>query len=149
MLKLDSQAFMIVLGSVFLIIGIAGITGKYQNWYWQSRRAIYAYPPIGILFLLVALEQGIVDPAWKQILRISEIAVFGVVLWWVLYPPKFLQPEWVRRIEQHPVEVYYAMRNEVKQGVDWRSRIKDPSSLELWINSVEKKVGHSKHFGKR
>lgn len=149
MLKLDSQAFMIVLGSFFLIMGIAGITGKYQNWYWQSRRAVYAYPPIGLLFLLVALEQGVVDPTWKQLLRIGEIGVFGIVLWWVLRPPKFLQPEWIRRIEQYPVEVYYALRDDVKQGVDWRSRIKDPSSLEHWIKSAEKKVGRSKPSAKR
>src|SRR5574342_511996 len=138
MLELDAPLFMIVLGLLFILAGAAGISGKYKRWYWRSRRVVYAYIPIGFLFFLVALGQGLKDPLLGKILWGGEILVFGIALWWLVRPPKRVQPAWIQKIEEHPRTVYEAMQQQVKAGKEWQSRVQDFQSLEKWIKSVER-----------
>jgi hypothetical protein len=140
MLELNSRLFLVVLGSFFILAGAAGISGKYKRWYWSSRRTVFAYIPIGILFYLVALGQGLADPLLTKILWIAEVLVFGIALWWLIRPPKKLQPTWIQLIEEHPRAVYDAMQKQVKAGTEWQASVQDTKSLEKWIQSVEKEL---------
>jgi hypothetical protein len=138
MLELDSQLFMIALGLFFILAGAAGVSGKYKRWYWRSRRAVFAYIPMGFLFFLVALGQGLDDPQVSKILWGAEILVFAIALWWLFRPPKWFQPDWIQKIEERPRAVYEVMQQQVKAGKEWQSRVQDQKSLEKWIQSVEK-----------
>jgi hypothetical protein len=138
MLELDSRLFMVVLGLFFVSAGAAGISGKYKRWYWSSRRSVFAYIPVGLLFFLVALGQGLTDLLVTKILWGSEVLVFAIALWWLIRPPKPFQPAWIQKIEAHPKAVYEAMQQQVKAGKEWQSRVQDLQSLEKWIQSIEK-----------
>ena len=59
--ELDLNFFIVLLGLFFLGLGLAGILGPYKRWYWKSKRMVYAYAPVGILFFLSALEKSITD----------------------------------------------------------------------------------------
>jgi hypothetical protein len=138
MLELNSRLFMVMLGLFFTCAGAAGIRGKYKRWYWSSKRTVFAYIPVGVLFFLVALGQGLTGALLPKILWGAEVLVFAIALWWLIQPPAWLQPDWIRQIEEHPKAVYDVMQQQVKAGTKWQTSVQDPQSLEKWIQSVEK-----------
>ena len=135
---LGSQVFMLILGLFFFTAGAAGISGRWKRWYWTSRRMVFIYLPIGILFFLVAGGQSVSDPTGTNILRVVEFIVMGVGIWWLVRPPKILISGWIQKIEEQPRSVYQAMVAAVKKGEAWRERVNDPQALDLWIKSIQK-----------
>ena len=135
---LESQVFMLILGLFFLAAGTAGITGRWKRWYWSSRRMVFIYFPVAILFFMVAGGQSVSDPAISNGLRVAEFIVMGIGIWWLARPPKFMIPAWIQKIEEQPRSVYEAMRAAVKKGEPWHERVNNPEALEQWIKSIQK-----------
>jgi hypothetical protein len=140
MMQLEPKIFILLLGFFFSATGVAGLSGRYKRWYWNSRRMVYAYFPFGILFILAAVGQTYSDPGIGRCFYIAEIAVFAVAAWWALWPPRFIRPAWIRRIEACPKEVYETMVKSVKDGKEWHSKVETSDSLEKWIRTIEKNI---------
>ncbi len=137
--SLDSPLFFAALGVFFLTASVFGITGKWKRWYWTSRKSVYLYLPIGVLFLLATLGFWVKTGILSTVLQGAEIALLGIAIWWVTSPPAFLKPAWIRTIESHPKSIYDAMAAAVKKGEEWHPKVQDPKSLDKWIRALEKR----------
>ena len=136
----DTQfILLLLLGICFLVAGVAGITGKWKRWYWTSRRMAFAYLPFGLLFLLAAVGQTITDSTITQVIQVIEFLVLAVAVWWIVRPPQFIIPAWIKMIESHPRSTYDAMAAAVKGKEEWHSKVESPQALEKWIQSIEKR----------
>jgi len=142
--KLDSPIFLAVLGVFFIFASVLGITGKWKRWYWTSRRLVYIYLPIGVLFLLATLGYWIKDGPLLTVLQASEFVLLGISIWLVIRPPEIFKPAWIRTIEAHPKSVYDAMAAAVKNGEKWHPMVEDPEALEKWIRKLEKRPPKTK-----
>ena len=114
--SLDSPLFFAALGVFFITASVFGITGKWKRWYWTSRKSVYLYLPIGVLFLLATLGFWVKAGILSTVLQGAEIVLLGIAIWWVTSPPGFLKPAWIRTIEAHPKSVYDAMVGGDKKG---------------------------------
>jgi hypothetical protein len=139
--NISTEMVLQVLGVVFIGLGIAGLVGRWKNWYWRSPRSIYGYIPFGLMFILASMEKPIraqlANATW--ILIGAYVVLFALGLWGFIRPPSFLQPQWLRPIEAQPRSVYLEMATQVKAGLDWRARVADPQALEKWIKEVRRK----------
>jgi len=138
--NLDSPIFLAALGVFFITAAVFGLTGKWKRWYWTSRKSVYLYLPIGVLFLLATLGFWVKSGLLSTVLQGVEIALLGIAIWWVTRPPDFLKPAWIRTIEAHSKSVYDAMAAAVKKGDEWHTKVQDPESLEKWIRALEKRT---------
>jgi hypothetical protein len=143
----DTQFLLFLLGICFLAAGAAGITGKWKRWYWNSRRMAFAYLPFGILFLLAAVEQTITDSTISTVMRVVEFLVLGVAVWWIIRPPQFVMPAWIKLIESHPKTTYDAMAAAVKAKEEWRSKVETAAALEKWMQTIERRSPKRKSGG--
>ena len=139
MVDLTSQIFLSAMGAFFLLAAVLGIVGRWKRWYWTSKRLVYIYLPIGILFLVAAVSQFFTDKTYTTVFQAVEFVLLGVGIWWVARPPDFLKPAWIRTIEARPKAIYNAMARAVKQGEEWRSKVANQEALEKWIRAIEKR----------
>ncbi len=139
LVNLNSPVLLAVFGAFFIFAAVLGMSGRWKRWYWTSRRLVYLYLPIGILFLAAAVGTFIKDATASTALQVVEFALLGVAIWWVARPPEVIKPAWIRTIETHPKSVYEAMAAAVKKGEDWHPLVENPESLNKWIRSVEKR----------
>lgn len=140
----DTQFLLFLLGICFLAAGAAGITGKWKRWYWTSRRTAFAYLPFGLLFLLAAVGQTITDSALTLVMRVIEFLVLAIAVWWIVRPPQFIIPAWIKMIESHPRTIYDAMAASAKGKEEWHSKVETPEALEKWIQSIERRTQKKK-----
>ena len=140
----DTQFLLFLMGICFLAAGVAGISGKWKRWYWNSRRMAFAYLPFGILFLLAAIEQTITDPTLKIGIRVIEFLVLAIAIWWIVRLPQAIIPGWIKMIEMRPRSTYDAMAASAKAKEEWHSKVETPEALEKWIQSIERRVSKKK-----
>ena len=95
MVDLTSQIFLSAMGAFFLLAAVLGIVGRWKRWYWTSKRLVYIYLPIGILFLVAAVSQFFTDKTYTTVFQAVEFVLLGVGIWWVARPPDFLKPAWI------------------------------------------------------
>lgn len=138
---IDTRIILVLMGGGFLVGGILGISGIWKRWYWRSPRMIYAYMPIGIMFFLAALEQSVdlVQESTKRIIYASYFVLLGIAVWWLITPPAFIRPAWIRRIEEEPKWVYRAMVAAIKDGEDWSTKVATLEVLSKWIQSIKQR----------
>lgn len=140
MANIDTNWLLRLLGAFFILAGLAGLSGRWKNWYWRSQKTIYGYVPLGVLFILTSFEtqllQWLGKATWAIWVIYSLLLALG--MWAFIRPPKFLKPAWTHPIEEQPPWVYKAMSSEVKAGKEWRPRVETPHAIEDWIKEIKR-----------
>lgn len=143
--NINTQDLLRLLGIGFAAAWIFVRVGYWKSWYWRSRGGPYAYLPLGVVFFLYTF-QGIAE----ERLGSSYFLYFGgmillvlVCLWWSLRPPSFVQPAWVRWIEEHPKRVRDAMAKEVEKNEDWEAHVESKQAVEAWARALKRKLPKS------
>ena len=132
-----TQAF----GVIFLGLGLAARAGLWKKWYWGSKGAVYGYLPMGLVFVLYALDsQAVARMGPYHIAYQALMVLLGLcALWWTLRPPAFVKPTWVRWVEAYPQNLYDAMAKAVKRGDAWEAHVTSAESIDGWVKSLRPK----------
>jgi hypothetical protein len=144
--ELNTQDLLRVLGIGFIGAWVFVRAGYWKSWYWRFRGGPYAYLPLGVVFILYTYdEQAKASLGSSYFLYFGAIILLALVcLWWSLRPPAFVQPTWIRWIEQYPKRVREAMANDVKQNADWEKRVESKETVDAWARSLKLKMPKSR-----
>ncbi len=136
-----TTSIMQTLGAIFILLGIAGMTGIYKKWYWTGPNKIYGYVPFGLLLILASLEDQL--KVWLGGSNWALLSVYSVMLgfgmWGFIKPLKIFKPAWIRRIEQEPKFVFEDMAVSAKKSQEWRAKVSSIEYLNVWIKEIHKK----------
>ncbi len=136
----DTQPLLQAFGLIFIALGVVIRLGMWKKWYWRGKGTAYSYIPIGVIFLLYSFN----DPAGAQLGPAYWIylAVYAIPIalgvWWVLRPPAFVKPDWVRWIEAYPEKTCQAMQKDALGDPEWERHVTSPKSVEAWAKSLER-----------
>jgi hypothetical protein len=141
-LSIDSQLVLRFLGVFSIVVGLVGLSGKWKRWYWRSQRnTVYGYPLLGFACILGSFEKEVQAALGGR--EWLVIVIYAILLGGALlvsyFPPKFLKPRWVKRVEQEPHWVYEKMVKEVMSDQPWGQKAKNMAALEKWIKEIKKK----------
>lgn len=143
------QLLIFLFAAVFFGIGLAGVLGFWKSWYWRSPRRVYPYIPLGVLFFAAAFDEQMKAalPGNEWIVTAVYVLIFAVVIWFVVATPRWLKPQWIRKIEDQPKNVYAEMARQAQANDDWREKVNDPQKLDAWIQEVRRKPPKGKKSG--
>ncbi len=136
---------MFLAGLGFFAAGIAARCGRWKSWYWASQRSVYGYLPVGLLLCAYAFDAYLRTAAAADLGSVQGALLLLVTLslWWMLRPPSFVKPSWVRWVESYPLEVRHAMRKAVQKGDRegqgdrwWKAHVANPTALAAWAETL-------------
>jgi len=134
----DTNLLLQAFGLVFVGLGVVIRLGTWKQWYWGSKNSGYSYFPIGIVFLMYSFN----DQVSAQLGSLSWIYLacyaipVGVGIWWTVYPPTLIKPQWVRWIEAYPEKAYQAMKKDVLADPRWERHVVSEQSVQAWARSL-------------
>jgi hypothetical protein len=139
---METDVLIVIMGGLFIVIGILVRFGLWKSWYWRSRGGAYAYVTMGMVFILYAGISRISEQG--GIIYYLYIALFllmiGLTVYFSLRPPAWMKPTWVTWIEKHPKSVVKAMKEAAQDSdFDWKERVVDEKSVDLWAKKFRSK----------
>lgn len=145
-MNLDLNLVVLLMGAVFVFFGIYIRMGNLKQVYWKSRRSVFGYIPLGLLFIMA----GYYETASKQPFYIfyPYIALFVILVGLTLFvasrPPNFIKPDWIRWVEKYPNSIQKAMQAEVLDNTDWKSKLKSEADVDAWAKQLARKLPKKK-----
>jgi len=143
---LDSNIFVPLLGAAFVLLGIYIHLGNLKQLYWKSRRSMFGYIPLGLVFILVGYYPSFANPGgylfYGYIVVVAIMAVF--TLYVTSRPPDFIKPTWIKWIEKHPKNVQKAMRLDVDVDDEWKQRVTSEAAVDAWAKELARKLPKKK-----
>jgi hypothetical protein len=145
-MKLDLNFVVPLLGAAFVFIGIYIRMGNLKQVYWKSRKSIFGYIPLGLVFILA----GYYEKASKlePVFFYAYIALFAIVAGLTLFvaarPPDFIKPNWILWIEKHPNNIQKAMQAEVQENEDWKQKVISEVEVDAWAKQLARKLPKKK-----
>jgi hypothetical protein len=146
----DTQLLLQAFGIIFIGLGVVVRLGTWKKWYWRSKTTIYSYIPIGLIFLLVSVQ----DLAKEQlgtnywIYQACYAIPVALAIWWVARTPAFIKPAWVRWIEAYPPKIYQAMQEDALADAEWERHVTSQKEVEIWAKSLERRKPKPTKTGK-
>ena len=131
-----------VMGMLFLAGGVAARLSLWKGWYWRSRATPYGYAPLGLLFVYYSFQQVVVReyPAHYLAYQIGAGLLIAVGVWWMIRPPGWVKPAWVRWVERHRKPIYTAMVEAIRGGEVWGPHTDSQKAVDAWARVLEKKA---------
>jgi hypothetical protein len=143
---LNINIFIPLLGAIFVLAGIYIRMGNIKQLYWKTRRSMYGYIPLGLVFILVGYYPNFAVQA--RYLYYGYIVVLAVMVVFTLYvstkPPEFMKPTWVKWIEKHPKNVQKAMRRDAEVDDEWKQRVNSEADVDAWAKELARKLPKKK-----
>jgi hypothetical protein len=136
----DTPFLLRTFGLIFIGIGIVARLGIWKKWYWRSRGMVYSYIPIGVVFFLYGLN----EPARARLGTFYWFYQLGyaipviAALWWMVRPPSFVKPDWVRWVEAYPEKTFQAMQQAAEEDPNWESHVASEQKVAAWVKSLGK-----------
>lgn len=130
-----------LMGVLFVLFGIMIRLGYWRRMYFASRGGIYAYAPMGLLFILYTYYEE-VTASHGDYLPIYYV-VFGILILLILYislvKPRLVKPKWVLWVEKYPEKIRQAMAEELKTNREWQKNTLDEAAVDEWAKRLSKK----------
>lgn len=130
-----------MLGIFFVLFGITIRLGYWRKMYFASRGGIYAYLPMGLLFILYTYYE-VVTASYNDHLTLFYVA-FGLLILCILYlsiaKPRWMKPAWILWVEKYPEKIRKAMAEDVKTDPEWQKNTKDEASVDRWAKKLSRK----------
>lgn len=140
MFDFDTPSLLKAFGLTFAGIGVAARLGLWKQWYWRSKGMVYAYLPLGVIFLLYGYEalakERLGASFW--IYQASYVVPLILGAWWVVRTPAFVKPDWVRWVEDCPESTRQAMRQAAQDDPRWEEHVASREKVEAWARSLER-----------
>ena len=135
------MSLLIVLGFVFLALGMGASLGIYKIWFWHRQNLVYAFIPIGILFFIAEFETEIIEYFGSRVYFVVFSAFLLLISFYLFrFHPNFIKPKWIRKIEAQPEKIQEKMRKEViSSTADWKNLTKNEKSIDEWIRKIKAK----------
>ena len=144
-----STQTLLLLGSIFLFLGISVLMGGYKKWFWKKQDFVYAYIPISFLFFFANNESIINNYFGNRVFFTSLVLVILLLILLIIkFKPEFLKPAWIRYIEEQPENIQEYIREEtIPSGIDWQKHFRSKATIKAWIE--ENKKGSNSIFNKK
>jgi hypothetical protein len=145
-MKLDINFVIPLMGVAFIFFGLYIRLGNLKQVYWKSRRSMFGYIPLGLIFLLA----GYYDLASSQgpYIFYAYIALFvilgGHTVFLTARPPAFIKPDWIQWVEKHPINIQKAMQADVQENPDWKKNVTSETAVDAWAKQVGRKLPKKK-----
>jgi hypothetical protein len=138
---IDESLLTRIIGAAFVLLWLAARLSLWKRWFWRSPRSVYPYLPIGLVFLVYPeYERAQAAGGTEATVYLAILIALGLIaIWWMIRPPAFVKPDWVRWIQKHPESTYTAMRDLVNEGAEWRDQITDQRAVDRWARRVGRK----------
>ncbi len=138
--EISEEILILVLGLGFSMLWVAARAGLWKRWYWRQRRSVYPYLPIGLLFLIYPYQEDLTNLLQVPMIFVRSLPwlLALIALWWIVLPPSFIKPRWVRWVERHPDKVYQAMAESVGRGEVWQEHILSQEAVDRWAKSLSR-----------
>lgn len=136
----------LVVGAIFIVLGVSVRLGMWKAWFWKTRGGVYGYVPLGLLFILYAYNEPLLDMLGSSayLFYVAFGLLFAAVLYLSLRPPAWVKPGWVKWIESQPAPAVKAMRAAVQAGDTWNEHIQSQETVAAWARQLTKKNSKSK-----
>jgi len=145
-MQLDFNLLIPLLGAAFVLVGIYIRMGNMKQVYWKSRRSMFGYIPLGLVFILVGYYTTFSSQAPYVFYAYIALLVILVVL--TVYvssrPPDFIKPTWIKWIEKHPNKIQKAMRIEADVDDEWKERVTSEAGVDAWAKELARKLPKKK-----
>ncbi|HTX79268.1 MAG TPA: hypothetical protein VMC62_06345, partial [Longilinea sp.] len=130
----------------FVLFGILIRLGNMKQVYWKSRRSMFGYIPLGLVFLLVGYYTSFSEQA--AYVFYAYIAALVVLIVFTLYvssrPPEFIKPTWIKWVEKYPNRIQKAMRIEADVDDEWKQRVTSEAAVDAWAKELARKLPKKK-----
>jgi hypothetical protein len=146
MFDIDTEVALRFIGFGFMVLWAIVRAGVWKGWYWRTRGGVYAYLPLGVIFVLYTYRDVIEErlgPKYTWFI-VFMFLLGAVCFWWSLRPPAIIQPAWVRWVEKHPSRIRKAMADAVEDDEDWEEHVQSRGAVNRWAQSLARKLPKSK-----
>lgn len=137
-MNLNPQLIILVIGLIFVALGIAARGGWWKKWYWRTRGGAYGYIPMGILFLVYAFEEKIAQYTSEPTVIAIYVVLAILVVYLSLRPPRWIKPNWIHWVEEQTPAAQRAMRNAAKDDDDWMMHMNTRDAVHKWAKQLKK-----------
>jgi hypothetical protein len=146
MLDIDTEVLLRFVGYGFMVAWVVVRGGLWKGWYWRTRGGVYAYLPLGVVFVLYSYRETIQEAlgsnfTWFIVLM---FLLGALCIWLSLRPPDLVKPAWVRWIDEHPSRIRKAMAEAVEEGEAWEEHVQSRQAVNRWAQSLARKLPKSK-----
>jgi hypothetical protein len=134
----DAQLITLIVGLIFVGLGIAVRLGTWKGWYWRTRGGVYGYIPMGIMFMVYAYQEALFMDmnVFIPIILYSLLGILVVFL--SLRPPRWVKPAWILWLEELPKASLKAIHKAVNDGDEWQSHVSSQRDVQDWAKSLKK-----------
>lgn len=141
MFDIDTEVVLRFVGYGFMITWVVVRAGLWKGWYWRTRGGVYAYLPLGLVFVLYSYQEMIQAALGSDFIWfIVFMFLLGVLcIWLSLRPPDFVKPAWVRWIDEHPSRIRKAMAAAVEEGETWEEHVQSQQAVNRWAQSLARR----------
>jgi hypothetical protein len=145
-MQLDNNFFIPLIGVAFILVGIYIRMGYMKQVYWKSRRSMFGYIPLGLVFILVGYYSTYSNKAPYVFYAYIALLVILVVLTVYLTsrPPNFIKPEWIKWIEKYPKKIQKAMKGDTEVDDDWKQRVTSEADVDAWAKELARNLPKKK-----
>ena len=145
-MKLDLNFLIPLMGAAFIFLGIYIRLGNMKQVYWKSRRSMYGYVPLGLVFIAAGYYNS--ASGWPQTLHYAYLSAFVILIVLTLYltarPPDFIKPNWIRWIEKHPSNIQKAMQADVQDNNEWKDKVTSEAAVNAWAKQLARNLPKKK-----
>jgi hypothetical protein len=146
-MQFDFNFFIPLLGAAFVLAGIYIRMGYMKQVYWKSRRSMFGYIPLGLVFILVGYYNTFSSQA--PYIFYGYIALLAIMVMFTLYvsssrPPAFIVPEWIKWVEKYPKNIQKAMRIEADVDDEWKQYVTSEAGVDAWAKELARKLPKKK-----
>jgi hypothetical protein len=143
---IDTDVLLRFVGYGFMVAWVLVRAGLWKGWYWRSRGGVYAYLPLGVVFVLYSYRETI-EAALGANFTWFIVFMFllgALCIWLSLRPPDVVKPAWVRWIDEHPSRIRKAMAEAVEEDDAWEEHVQSRQAVNRWAQSLARKLPKSK-----
>ena len=137
-MNLNPQLIILLIGLIFVALGIAALTGWWKKWYWRTRGGAYGYIPMGLLFVIYAYEAQVAQYIGAAGVITAYVVLAVLVVYLSLRPPRWIKPNWIRWVEDLPAAMQKAMRAVAKEDDDWMTHMNTQEAVKKWAKQLKK-----------
>ena len=146
MFDFDQALVIRLLGLGFIAAGLVARFGTWRKWFWKTRKAVYGYIPLGLLFILFTYNSLAEERLGSYFfLYLAAFAILGIcVVWFSQRPPAIMKPPWVKWLEAYPPRILRLMEQQVDDGEDWAPNVASQEAVNAWARSLKGKQPRKK-----
>ncbi len=141
---MDNVLIIRLLGFFFVALGLAFRLGYLKKLYWLSKGGIYAYLPMGLLFIWYSYFDSITTLSDR--FGIIYYLIFGLLILMTIifsvWTPQWAKPNWILWVEKYPAKIRKKMAEQAKNESGWETYVASSEAVDDWARKLSGKKSH-------